>query len=104
MAIATNQLTVAQLDAITVPAGKKYAILNISVCNNSGTQETFDLHFIPSGDSLNTSVNRIGNAIPVDGTDTFVWDFSRVILEAGDKVSFTASNTTLSAIVSYMEA
>ena len=103
MAIVTNQLTVAQLDVLTVPAGKKYAILNIIVGNKTGTSQNFDMHFIPSGDSLNTNVNRVANTVVVDGQDTFVWDFSRVILDEGDIVSFTASSNGLSATVSYME-
>lgn len=104
MAIATSQLTVAQLDAVTVPAGKQYAILNILVCNNSGSAATFDLHFIPSGDSLNINVNRVINAVTVDAGDTFVWGTdNRIMLAEGDKVTFTASSNALSATVSWIE-
>lgn len=104
MAIATSQLTVAQLDVVTVPAGKQYAILNILVCNNSGSAATFDLHFIPDGDSLNTNVNRVVNSVTVDAGDTFVWGTdNRIMLSAGDTVTFTASSNALSATVSWIE-
>ena len=39
MAIVTQRLTTTQLDAVTVPS-KTYAITNILVCNNSGSNSS----------------------------------------------------------------
>ena len=47
MAIVNQRLTTTQLDAITVPAGKSYAITNILICNNSTTTDaTVDMHLV----------------------------------------------------------
>ena len=45
MAIVTVRLKTTQLDAVTVPSNKSYAITNILVCNNGGAAATFDLQF-----------------------------------------------------------
>ena len=37
MAIVNKRLTTTQLDAITVPSGKTFAITNVLVCNNTTT-------------------------------------------------------------------
>ena len=47
MAIKNARLTGSQLNVLTVPSGKRYAITNILVCNNAGSgAQVFDLHFI----------------------------------------------------------
>lgn len=109
MAIITTRLTTTQLDALTVPASKSYAITNILVCNNGGAAATFDMHFIPSGDPLNNNITRVINGLSVDATETFTFDSEKIVLSTGDKISFVASpdvgsgNTNLSAMVSYLE-
>jgi hypothetical protein len=56
MAIKNARLTGSQLNVLTVPSGKRYAITNILVCNNAGSgAQVFDLHFIEnSGGSIGT--------------------------------------------------
>ena len=110
MAIVNAQLTTTQLDILTVPAGKTYAITNILVCNNDATDNaSFDLHFIPNGDPLNNAVTRIVNNLILPAKETFTFDSERIVLEAGDKVSFVAEPdlgsglTDLAATVSYLE-
>ena len=110
MAIVNQRLTTTQLDAITVPAGKSYAITNILVCNNSAsTSANFYMHFIQSGDPLDNNVTRVINNLQLPAEETFTFDSEKVILSTGDKISFVASpdagggNTTLSATVSYLE-
>jgi hypothetical protein len=109
MAIVNAQLTTTQLDALTVPAGKSYAITNILVCNTGTASADFDLHFIPNGISLNNKVTRVVNNLTLPGGETFTFDSERIVLEAGDKVSFVAepdigSNLTdLAATISYLE-
>ena len=110
MAIVNAQLTTVQLDILTVPAGTSYAITNILVCNNDATDDAnFDMHLIPSGDPLSNSITRVINNLVLPAQETFTFDSERIILEAGDKISFVAGpdagsgNTDLSATVSYME-
>tara|TARA_A100001015_G_scaffold219809_1_gene247294 strand:+ start:1697 stop:2011 length:315 start_codon:yes stop_codon:yes gene_type:complete len=103
MAIVNSQLTATQLDIITVPSNKRYAITTILVCNNSGSSAAaFDLHFIPSGSPLSNSVTRVVNNLSLPAGETFTFDSEKIILEAGDKVSFVA-DTNLSATVGFLE-
>ena len=110
MAIVNAQLTTTQLDILTVPAGKTYAITNILVCNTDDADSaSFDLHFIPSGDPLDNKITRVVNNLTLPAKETFTFDSERIVLEAGDKVSFVAEPdlgsglTDLAATVSYLE-
>jgi hypothetical protein len=109
MAIVNAQLTTTQLDALTVPAGKSFAVTNILVCNTGTADAQFDLHLIPSGDSLNNKVTRVVNNLVLPAGETFTFDSERIVLEDGDKVSFVAEPdigtnlTDLAATVSYLE-
>ena len=101
MAIVNAQLTTTQLDMITVPASKSYAITNIMVCNNGS--------FVPQSSSLSNSVTRVINNLELPVGETFTFDSERIVLEVGDKLSFVAEPdagaglTALSATVSYLE-
>jgi len=117
MAIATQQLTTTQLDAITVPASKQYAITNVLICNTyspvGGSASTrgakFTMHLIPSGDPLANAVTTVVKELELPAGETFTFDSERIILEAGDKISFIASPdlggglTDLASTISYME-
>ena len=117
MAITTNQLTLTQLDALTVPSDKTYAITNVLVCNtyspSGGSAATrganFTMHIIPSGSALNNNVTCVVKELTLPAGETFTFDSERIILETGDKLTFTASpdqgsgNTDLSCVISYME-
>lgn len=110
MAIVNQQLTTTQLDMITVPASKSYAITNILVCNNhSSASASFDLHLIPQSSSLDNAVTRVINNLVLPAGETFTFDSEKIVLEAGDKIAFVAepdigsSLTNLAATVSYLE-
>lgn len=110
MAITNAQLTTTQLNVLTVPAGKTYAITNILVCNNDASDNAnFDLHLIPSGDPLDNAITRVVNNLVLPAAETFTFDSERIVLEAGDSVSFVAEPdigsglTDLSATISYLE-
>jgi hydroxymethylpyrimidine pyrophosphatase-like HAD family hydrolase len=94
MAIVNQQLTAIQLDILTVPAGKSYAITNILVCNNNVAAAEFDMHFIPQGSSLNNAVTRVINNLQLPPGETFTFD--------SEKISFVA-DPALAATVSYLE-
>ena len=93
-----------------VPTGKTYAITNILICNNSTTTDaTVDMHLVKSGSPLSNSVTRVLHDLTLPAKETFTFDSERIVLSAGDKITFTASpdqgsgNTDLACVVSYME-
>ena len=67
------------------------------------------MHLIPSGSALSNSITCVVKELVLPAGETFTFDSERIILEAGDKLSFTATpdtgsgNTDLSCTVSYME-
>lgn len=110
MAIKNRQLTTTQLDILTVPTDTSYAVTNILVCNTSLTDSaSFDLHLIPNTDALDNKVTAVVRELELPAGETFTFDSERVVLEAGDRVSFVAqpdigaSLTDLAATISYLE-
>lgn len=113
MAIENAQLTTTQLDLLTVPAGKSYAITTVMVCNtdtaDSGASANFDMHLIKSGGALSNTKTIIVKDLVLPSKETFTFDSEKIVLEAGDKLSFVASpdlgsgTTDLIATVSYLE-
>ena len=96
--------------ALTVPAGKTFAITNILVCNtgSSGTAD-FDMHLVPQGEPTDNFDTRVINNLTLPAGETFTFDSERIVLEEGDIVSFVAAPdiganlTNLSATISYLE-
>jgi len=109
MAIVNARLTGAQLNVLTVPSDKRYAITNIMVCNNASSgSQSFDLHLIQnSGGSVGTldnNVTRVVNNLGLPAGDTFTFDSEKVILSAGDSVTLLSqAPLNLSVTVSYLE-
>jgi hypothetical protein len=104
-------IAISQTDSVilTVPAGKKYAITTILVCN-TGTDDgtgandsTFDMYAIPDVQSK-ADRNLILNSLTVAASDTFTFNVERLILDEGDRVVFVgATPTNLVATISYLE-
>ena len=110
MAIA-NSLITGTTTLLTVPAGKRYAITTIMVCNtwlpNPGHEEdgetNFDLHFLPNGEGKGDN-NKVINALVLPAGETFTFDSEKIVLEAGDSVVIEGeSPENLSATISYLE-
>ena len=113
MAIINGQLSIADKTHVTVPAGKRYAITTILICNTQpvdtgGTNDTqFDLHVVPDGQAKGNqdpNANQIINNLVVAGGDTFTFDTEKLVLEAGDKI-ITASQAPANLVmtISYLE-
>lgn len=112
MAIANTLVVGTYTDLLTVPAGKRYAITTIMVCNtfapNPGHEEDgqteFDMNIVPSGQSI-TDQNQVINTLQLPAGETFTFDTEKIVLEAGDKVSIRSNSPDgiLAATVSYME-
>jgi len=117
MAIVNHQLITTQLDALTVPAGKRYAITNIMVCNSyspsgpsaASRDATFDLHLIPNGSAKNDQVTIVVKELTLPAGETFTFDSEKIVLDEGDIIAFVASPdigsglTDLATTVSYLE-
>jgi hypothetical protein len=117
MAIVNAQLPDTQLDLLTVPTGKTYAITSIMVCNtyspngaNSETRDaSFDMHFVMSGENISNQRSIVVRELSLPAGETFTFDSEKIVLSAGDKLSFVAQPgiggglTDLAAMVSYLE-
>lgn len=110
MAIENAQLTTTQLDLLTVPANKEYAITTVMVCNkDSSSTASFDMHLIKSGEALSNSKTIIVKELSLPAGETFTFDSEKIVLGTGDKISFVsepdigAGLTDLVATVSYLE-
>lgn len=110
MAIENAQLTTTQLDLLTVPDGKSYAITTVMVCNQStSASATFDMHLCKDGQAVSNIETLIVKELDLPQKETFTFDSEKIILEAGEKLSFVAEPdigagaTNLVATVSYLE-
>jgi len=110
MAIKNLQLTTNELDLLEVPANKSYAITNILVCNTSTTNSAFfTMHLIPDTNAKQIKVTSVVRELELPAGETFTFDSERIVLEAGDRITFEAGPdigadlTDLAATVSYLE-
>jgi hypothetical protein len=110
MAIKNLQLTTNQLDLLQVPTDKSYAITNILVCNTSTINSAnFTMHLIPNTDAKDIKVTSVVRELELPAGETFTFDSERIVLEAGDRLTFEAGPdiganlTDLAATVSYLE-
>jgi len=99
-----------QVIILDVPAGVRYAITNIMVCNpHSSDTIDFDLHFVPSGESADLNdpwKTCVVRSMTLPPSETFTFDSEKVVLDEFDKlVLFSApvNGNALSATVSYLE-
>lgn len=109
MAIVNAAVATTDTIILTVPAGKKYALTTLLICNTAaddgtGTNDTTcDVHVIPDGQSKSTT-NLILNDLDIAAADTFTFAVERLILEAGDRVVLVGqAPLNLSATLSYLE-
>ena len=110
MAIENANLTTTQLDLLSVPANKEYAITTVMVCNkDTSATASFDMHLIKSGEALSNNKTLIVKELSLPAGETFTFDSEKIVLGTGDKINFVAEpdagsgNTNLVATVSYLE-
>jgi len=111
MAIANVAIANTDTVLLEVPAGVRYAVTNILICNTADYNElheeagitNFDMHLVENGQPKSTT-NKIVNAQIMPPGETFTFDSERIILEEGDSIILMGeSPTNLVATVSYME-
>jgi hypothetical protein len=105
MAINNAQLSTGSPIEFTVTAGQSWAFTTIMVCNKGVSAATFSLYAVLNGDAVSDIKNKIVNTANIDAGDTFIMDSEKLILEAGDKLSFQqigGTNGDLLVTVSYI--
>lgn len=111
MAIEQSVIQNTDTTVLTVPAGKRYAITTILVCNtynpaavDAGSNDTeFNLHLVKNGQAK-SDTNMIVRSLNLPAGETFTFDSEKIVLEEGDRVIFLGQNpTNLSATVSWLE-
>jgi hypothetical protein len=108
MAIQSANILETDTVILEVPAGKKFAITTLLVCNyasslSSINNSSFDMHVIESA-SAKSNTNKVLNNISMPAQETFTFNIERLILEGGDKVVLISPNSDrLSATISYLE-
>jgi hypothetical protein len=105
MAIDNAQMSTGSPVTFTVSAGQSWAFTTIMVCNKGSAAATFSLYAVLNGEAVDDAKNKIVNTASVDAGDTFIMDSEKLILEAGDKLSFQqigGTNGDLLVTVSYI--
>jgi len=109
MAINTQLIGATDTTVLNVPAGKKYALTTILVCNyatttDSANDSSFDMHVIKGSGGVKGDANKVLNNIEIPAQETFSFNTERLILEEGDRVVLISPDSDkLSAIISYLE-
>jgi hypothetical protein len=111
MAIANSIIASGDNTILVVPAGKRYAITTILVCNtytpnpihDEDGQTVFDLHLVPQGQAIGDR-NMVVRSLVLPAGETFTFDSEKIVLEEGDYINIAGeSPTELAATVSYLE-
>ena len=83
-----------------VTAGHTYTILNISVCETGGADETFDIYIDPLGGSNDTYIYK-AQALAANATFEHT---TRLVMEATDVLyGITASSANVDVVISYLD-
>ena len=93
-------VTDSENDLLAAASGKTLTILNISICETGGADETFDLYI---RDDAGASDYEIYSDQALGANATFEHT-TRIVLEATDVLSAqTASSANVDVVISYLE-
>jgi hypothetical protein len=85
---------------LTAASGHTYTILNISLCETGGADETFDLYLDPLGGSDDTYIYKTQD---LAANATFEHT-TRIVMEATDVLyGITASSANVDVVISYLD-
>ena len=85
---------------LTAASGHTYTILNISLCETGGADETFDLYLDPAGGSNDTYIYK-AQALASNATFEHT---TRIVMEATDVLyGITASSANVDVVISYLD-
>ena len=96
----SSGITDAEKVLLTVASGHTYTILNISVCETGGADETFDLYLDPLGGSDDTYIYK-AQALAANATFEHT---TRIVMEATDVLyGILASGGDVDVVISYLD-
>ena len=85
---------------LTAASGHTYTILNISVCETGGADETFDLYLDPAGGSADTYIYK-AQAIGANATFEHT---TRIVMNTTDVLyGRTADSADVDVVISYLD-
>ena len=85
---------------LTAASGHTYTILNISICETGGADETFDLYLDPAGGSADTYIYK-AQALAANATFEHT---TRIVMEATDVLyGILASGGDVDVVISYLD-
>ena len=95
-----KELSNSEVDLLAVTADHTYTILNISICETAGADETFDL-YIRDGAGANDYEIYSDQALAANATFEHT---TRIVLEATDTLCCALASTgNVDAVVSYLD-
>ena len=95
-----KELSNSEVDLLAVTADHTYTILNISICETAGNDETFDLYV---RDDAGANDYEIYSDQALAANATFEHT-TRIVLEASDVLSAqTASTANVDVVISYLD-
>ena len=95
-----KELSDSEVDLLTVASGHTYTILNLSICETAGNDETFDLYV---RDDAGANDYEIYSDQALAANATFEHT-TRIVLEATDVLSAqTASSANVDVVISYLD-
>jgi hypothetical protein len=93
-------VTNSENDLLTVASGHTYTVLNLSVCETAGADETFDLYI---RDDAGANDYEIYSDQALAANATFEHT-TRIVLEATDVLSAqTADSANVDVVISYLD-
>jgi len=86
---------------LTSNVGSYAIVKSINACNVTGTDSTFDLHVVPSGDTA-VNANKVLSSITVPANDVITSDVL-IVMEAGDSLYFNQTSANVTITISGVE-
>jgi len=92
MAVKSYRLRQVEVELLSAPTGKTYAVTTIMVCNHSSTDAaSFDLHIVGNGDPIgdgqdDSNSTKVVNNLILAPEETFTFDTEKVVLAEGDRI------------------
>jgi len=96
----TKELSNSEVDLLTVASGHTYTILNLSICETAGADETFDLYI---RDDAGANDYEIYSDQALAASATFEHT-TRIVMEATDVLyGRTAGSADVDVVISYLD-
>lgn len=89
-AILSTETTIFTCPGVATTDEREYAVTCIIFCNNSATDITLTIHYVPFG-SARSFQNMVVSNLTIPAGETFTFDTEKIILSTGDRVQAIAS-------------